>query len=271
MQAGLGNQRDLVGRFFMEHPHVNGFGEAVLADLQRMPPLYRQRLTIERRPAQAAFSPSINFLRTNRLLNANFMLGLAGHYKAGTPTYLNAQKTASHRDMLRAARPFLIDQHAPTAEALTSDGVWLGMGSACEQIPNPDSRVTLADEKDALGLRKIRLDWRLTEQDRRSLLQHMHSLALELGALGLGRMQLDIEDNGIWPTIVNGGSHHMGTTRMSENPQSGVVDRNCRVHGLDNLYIAGSSVFPTSGAANPTLTIVALALRLADHLRNLKA
>jgi choline dehydrogenase-like flavoprotein len=66
---------------------------------------------------------------------------------------------------------------------------------------------------------------------------------------------------------VNGGWHHMGTTRMSDDPKRGVVDRHCRVHGMENLYVAGSSVFPTSGSANPTLTLVALTLRLADHLK----
>ena len=185
VKPGLGNHNDLVGRFFMEHPHVSGFGEIVLADLKRMPPIYRERLNIEGRLAQAAFVPSSQFLRERRLLNAVFMLGLAGYYKAGVPVYLSAEKTASHRDMLRAARPFLIDSHHPARpEDLTDEGVWLGIGSACEQVPNPDSRVGLATELDALGLRKIRLDWRLSEQGRRSLVEHMRSLALELGALG---------------------------------------------------------------------------------------
>ena len=67
--------------------------------------------------------------------------------------------------------------------------------------------------------------------------------------------------------VVAGGAHHMGTTRMHDDPRQGVVDRNSKVHGVDNLYVAGSSVFPTSGAANPTLTLVALTLRLADHLK----
>jgi choline dehydrogenase-like flavoprotein len=95
----------------------------------------------------------------------------------------------------------------------------------------------------------------------------MRSLALEFGALDIGRMVLKVEDDDSWPEVVIGGNHHMGTTRMSDDPRRGVVDRNTRVHGTDNLYIAGSSVFPTSGAANPTLTIVAMTLRLADLLR----
>jgi choline dehydrogenase-like flavoprotein len=83
----------------------------------------------------------------------------------------------------------------------------------------------------------------------------------------LGRVRPAMSNDGSWPEEVLGGFHHMGTTRMADSPEHGVVDANCRVHGVDNLYIAGSSVFTTSGASNPTLTIVALALRLADHLR----
>ena len=80
--------------------------------------------------------------------------------------------------------------------------------------------------------------------------------------------RIDGDDPEYWPSDVRGGSHHMGTTRMHDDPTQGVVDRNCKVHGIDNLYVIGSSVFPTSGAANPTLTIVALTLRLADHLKS---
>jgi choline dehydrogenase-like flavoprotein len=75
-----------------------------------------------------------------------------------------------------------------------------------------------------------------------------------------------VPDETDWPQPVGGGSHHMGTTRMNDSPRQGVVDRNCRVHGIGNLYLAGSSIFPTSGVSNPTLTIIALTLRLADYL-----
>ena len=148
-----------------------------------------------------------------------------------------------------------------------STGAWLGIGGSCEQAPNPDSRVTLSTKHDALGLPRIKLDWRLTEQDRLSFYTHLHSLALEFGALGIGRLRVMVADQRDWPQPLGGGSHHMGTTRMSDNPSHGVVDRNCKVHAVDNLYVAGSSVFPTSGVSNPTLTLVALTLRLADHLK----
>jgi len=266
--AGLGNQNDLVGRFFMEHPHLSGFGDIVVGDLSRVPPLYRERVSAGGRPAQVAFNPSYAFLRERKLLNATFMAGFSGDYHTDEQVTEGQTKTAVQTDVLKAARRFLADGDGPVKpQAPTYIGSRLGLGCACEQVPNPDSRVSLSSQRDALGLPQIKLDWRLTEQDRRSLVTHMHSLALEFGALGMGRMVLYVEDDGIWPAHVDGGSHHMGTTRMHDDPRQGVVDRNSKVHGIDNLYIAGSSVFPTSGSANPTLTIVALTLRLADHLR----
>jgi len=264
--AGLGNQHDLVGRFFMEHPHLPAFGEIVVGDLARLPHIYSRRVEADGRSGSAAFNPAEHFLRERRLLNATLMMGEAGFYR--TNTVSDWYKVPLHMDMLKAARAFLTGgRDAVDPEQPDLLGRWLGLGCACEQVPNPDSRVTLSDERDALGLPKIRLDWRLTEQDRRSLVEHMRSLAMEFGALGIGRMLIDVEDDGQWPADVIGGAHHMGTTRMHDDPRQGVVDRHCRVHGVENLYVAGSSVFPTSGAANPTLTLVALALRLADHLK----
>ncbi len=265
--VGLGNHNDLVGRFFMEHPHVPGFCEVVVADLQRLPAIYRDRIPAHGHNVKAAYNPSAAFLREQRLLNATFMGGVAGEYRSGETAGLGAARSAAHADMLQAARRFLADGDGPIeADDTEYLGVWLGFGCSCEQAPNPDSRVTLSSERDGLGLPRIRLDWRLGEQDRRSLLQHVYSLACEFGALGIGRMVLNVEDDGLWPESVAGGSHHMGTTRMHDDARQGVVDRNSRVHGVDNLYVAGSSVFPTCGAANPTLTLVALTLRLADHL-----
>ena len=269
MPMGLGNQHDLVGRFFMEHPHLPGFGEIVMVDEIRLPQIFRENIPADGHYVNAAFKPTAEFMRRERLLNATLQVGVAGHYRRqDSVPHPDADKAAAHADMLRAARPFLVEAGAPAGETAEQRlGVWLGLGCACEQVPNPDSRVTLADTRDALGLRRIRLDWRLTEQDRRSVVRHMRSLALEFGALGIGRMLVDIEDDGQWPEQVIGGSHHMGTTRMHDDPKQGVVDRNCKVHDIDNLYVAGSSVFPTCGTANPTLTLVALAVRLAEHLQ----
>lgn len=136
-----------------------------------------------------------------------------------------------------------------------------------EQAPNPDSRVTLAPEKDALQLNKVRLDWRISERELYSVEVLAKAVGAELGRLGLARLKLDeaFVHEGTPPNFhIN--YHHLGTTRMADDPRDGVVDRNCRVHGIQNLYVAGSSVFPTGGYMNPTLTIVVLAVRLAKHL-----
>src|SRR5205807_6248231 len=138
------------------------------------------------------------------------------------------------------------------------------------QAPNPESRVLLGTERDALDMPRAKLDWRLTQLDWRSFHVFYEVLGRELGRSGAGRVQLldwVRREDGTWPSTLSGGWHHLGTTRMHENPRFGVVDATCRVHGLGNLYVAGASVCPTSGAVNPTLTLVALSLRLSDHLK----
>jgi choline dehydrogenase-like flavoprotein len=138
-----------------------------------------------------------------------------------------------------------------------------------EPRPNPNSQVRLSSELDALGQQRVVLDWQLTEQDMNNVRKVLQLIATELGRSNLGRLRIDPEicsDKWV-SSMLEGSYHHVGTTRMHKDPKHGVVDPNCRVHGLSNLYVAGSSVFPTAGHANPTLTIVALALRLADHIK----
>ena len=138
-----------------------------------------------------------------------------------------------------------------------------------EPAPNPDSRVTLVRERDEVGMPRAELDWQLSASDRHAVRRSMEIVGAEFGRAGLGRVQILFEEQGSdWPADLAGGFHHMGTTRMSDDPKLGVVDRDCRVHGISNLYVAGSSVFTTGGSSNPTMFIVALALRLADHLRS---
>lgn len=137
-----------------------------------------------------------------------------------------------------------------------------------EPAPNPDSRVTLVRELDEVGMPRAELDWQLSESDRHAVRRSMEIVGAEFGSAGLGRVRILFEEEGSdWPADLAGGFHHMGTTRMSDEPKQGVVDRDCRVHGMSNLYVAGSSVFTTGGSSNPTMLIVALALRLADRLR----
>jgi choline dehydrogenase-like flavoprotein len=142
--------------------------------------------------------------------------------------------------------------------------------SMCEQAPNPDSRVMLSDQRDPLGMLRIRLDWRLTELDRRTAEMTATSVRDEFSRLGIAQVKQAawLSSASDWRQHLSGAFHPTGTTRMSVNPGDGVVDANCRVHGTANLYVGGSSVFPTSGYANPTLTIVALAIRTADTLKS---
>jgi choline dehydrogenase-like flavoprotein len=143
---------------------------------------------------------------------------------------------------------------------------------ASEQALNPDSRVRLGTATDRFGHRRIELDWRYSEIDFHTIRTAAIAFGELLARRDVGRLKL-----GDW--LLDGamafpgtgeaqvaGPHHMCTTRMSEDPRQGVVDRNCKVHGMDNLYLGGSSVFATGGAANRTFTVVRLALRLADHL-----
>jgi choline dehydrogenase-like flavoprotein len=162
--------------------------------------------------------------------------------------------------------------------ATKARGMELYLMARAEQAPNPASRVLLSDQSDALGCRRADLDWQLSELDKRSVLELARSVGREFQRLELGQLQTSkwLEDGtATWPvdpTVGNhpiGGYHHMGTTRMSDGPTTGVVNSNCTVHGYDNLHIAGSSVFTTSGWANPTLTLLALTHRLADHIDGL--
>jgi choline dehydrogenase-like flavoprotein len=139
-----------------------------------------------------------------------------------------------------------------------------------EHTPNPDSRVELADKRDALGMRRLRVRVAFDDLDVDTAVQFHRILASRVAAAGLGKFHHDGDIRNRLSEFIarfNSGSHHIGTTRMATSPDEGVVDSDCRVHDLANLYVAGSSVFPTSGHANPTLTIVTLAVRLADHLK----
>jgi choline dehydrogenase-like flavoprotein len=132
-----------------------------------------------------------------------------------------------------------------------------------EQAPDLENRVVLGRERDALGQPRAEVRWRWGAMDRASHERLRRRLATEIERRGVGRLE-------IRPGVaLDPGAHHpMGTTRMSGDPALGVVDPDARMHGLSNLFVAGSSVFPTSGFANPTLTVVALALRLAAHLQS---
>ena len=138
-----------------------------------------------------------------------------------------------------------------------------------EQLPRGDSRVSLAESVDALGMRRLRIDWRHSHQDIDSVARSLALLRSELARCGAASFEFDPEQVGV-AALRDGayGGHHIGTVRMSRNAQEGVVDAEGRVHGCENLYVTGAAVFPSSSQANPTLTVVAFAVRLAEHLKS---
>jgi choline dehydrogenase-like flavoprotein len=140
----------------------------------------------------------------------------------------------------------------------------------CEQAPSPDSRVSLTGRVDALGMPVTDLHWKLSELEMHSVASYISLFRQEWDRLSLGKAEWNrsvFEDGDAWMETCRDTYHHAGTTRMSKDPAQGVVDTDLRVHGFDDLYIASTSVFPTSGCANPTLTMMALCMRLADRLK----
>ena len=174
-----------------------------------------------------------------------------------------ARRTASAGELQARLPDFLGDAAAVAYRAMAPAALVesVRLISRIEPIPNPDSRVKLTSERDALGMPQAELDWRLTRFDRRSARRTLEILAAEVGRAGIGRVKVIVQDDDSpWPDDLAGGWHLIGTTRMSDDPKQGVVDRDLRVHGIENLYVTGSSVFPTSGSGTPTLTLVALTL-----------
>lgn len=262
-RRGLGNGNDLVGRFFMEHLEMPSGN---LVTLGRTPPPIRMYdFAFGRTRARGEIALTADVQREQRILNSTVALEPAPLGDAGQSTFQWA--TPDVVEHMRTER-VVPDSTASAARAAPRTFHLL---TRQEQAPNPLSRVTLSSERDALGMPRPRLDWRLTPLDRRSFRGFYEALGRELGRAGIGRLQMNdwVMDaaDAPWPKSLGGGWHHMGTTRMHADPKQGVVDANCRVHGIANLYIAGAAVYPTAGCVNPTLTLIALTLRLSDHLQ----
>jgi choline dehydrogenase-like flavoprotein len=272
-RTGLGNANDLVGRYFMEHLEMPG-GELVLAK----PETTKTKIyafDFAQRTPRGELALSAEQQREHRILNSTASVepGNPGEQVPSTFQFFDTTLLAAMRAWNKGGRKGpapIATKRGAAAGPPQSTPRFFHLKTRQEQAPNPDSRVTLSAEKDALGVPRARLDWRLTELDKRSIRTYYQLLGQEMGRTGTGRVQIHewlLGDDRSWPSSISGGWHHMGTTRMHGDPKMGVVDSNCRVHGLGNLYIAGAAVYPTAGAVNPTLTLVALALRLSDHLK----
>lgn len=272
-RAGLGNANDLVGRYFMEHFEMPS-GELALADPQSTKTRLYELAHLGGPPrGELVLRPEIQ--REHRILNGTANVE-AGNYGDEVPSTFQFIDTVMMNKMWawekggKKGPPPIAVAAAALAPRDKGPPRFYHMMTRQEQAPNPDSRVTLSAEKDALGVPRAKLDWRVTDLDKRSIRTFYELLGREMGRSGTGRVQIKdwlLSDDKTWPSFISGGWHHMGTTRMHTDPKRGVVDPNCKIHGLANLYIGGAAVYPTAGAANPTLTLVALSLRLADHLK----
>ncbi len=289
-----GSERGLVGGFFMDHPRFT-VGTLVPADrkvrsvllaFDRVRVARRQRLemvtglTSGRRFIVKGLTLPFELQERERLLNHRAWL---------EPCYIgqDAGKLKSLRESLLAYRE----------QALSGDGMsrsqFLGrnlkdfnwtrlmhlmrplslvrsfrMHHIVEPEPDPASRITLSEERDRFGLRKINMRWALAAATFDSLRRTVGIFETEFRQTGLAKLETAPEE---WEAL---GQpmwtwHHMGTTRMHAEARHGVVDPQCRVHGVNNLFVAGSSIFPTAGNDTPTFTVVALAHRLADHLQKI--
>ena len=276
--AGVGNDHDLVGRYFMEHLEIKS-AELWLkqkTDLKLYmvaPPRVQGELAL--RPEQQAQHGVLNgIVSFTPLQVAERMPPFIEVWSDADPRVneelvRQAQSKASGN---RVRRFFDVLQTGEMHGAHRSFQMTLRL----EQAPNPNSRVTLAQDVDELGMPRAELNWTFTKLERKSIRKIYEIVGQQAGAAGLGRVKLkdDLAEDTLpegdlerLPGSTSAGWHHMGTTRMSDSPRTGVVDANCQVHGIQNLFVAGSSCFSTGSAVNPTFTIVALALRLADHLK----
>lgn len=297
---GLGNDRDLVGRFFMDHPSGK-LGELSADHPDRVCRPYDRTGGKGPAPAFPELCLSDDAASKHRILAARVRpVAVEGQVPPGI------QALREFRSALRKPSRDEALEGQMTAVAVEGGGqgttpelgrlalrLGLGLGGVAraigrklvgepvvrtdhvdvvgffEQAPNRDSRITLGRGTDALGQRRVCVDWRLTPLDWHTYRTTARIVGDELARACRGRFRPApwLEQGCESMPPLRGTSHHLGTTRMSDDPDAGVVDRHCKVHGVDNLYVVGSSVFPAGGWAFPTFTIVALGLRLAEHLR----
>jgi choline dehydrogenase-like flavoprotein len=282
MPNGLANGYDTVGRWFMGHLSLRtGTAQISIDDgAIRYYGLggWENRFQGGQIPFCVGLQPSPEFQQDNRILNSAVFFDET----------FSGEKSPGFKALRRIARRVVrgrgqedlgtdlatvvgdIDQVASALYGrMTGDRSYrtLEIGYFAEQAPNRNSRLMLGDAPDAFGQRQLVVDWRPSDIDKLTILKTQELLSRHFGGIGLGRLLVEFDDiSDPWPNNPDSAAHFMGSTRMSTDPRRGVVDQNCRVHGMENLYIAGGSVFPTSGSAMVTMNIVALSVRLANHL-----
>ena len=289
---GIGNSNDLVGRYFNDHPYAF-IGELRTTDAEA--DTIANQFTLRDYDRVGLDQESLLALTLN---DAKVMSGALNkcalyfvrraYYKSTADYYSRAGVSLNYVvDLLRRSesldRP-LMPEILEIAKGMGS--ILTTAARAVEHVirptrtfsarvvmtarPHADSRVTLGKQRDRFGVPLPRVNWKLHQADRDGLIALMAAAKEYFASHKLGNLiEIPWDERSGWPRGMTGGKHHMGTTRMHKNPDMGVVDADSRVHEVDNLFVAGSSVFPTGGYANPTLTIVALAVRLADRLKEI--
>jgi len=280
--SGLGNTYGHLGRYFMEHLFVDdvlGFVDRIPAGKFR---LLSRRFQWQGARLRGAITPSPDFLTRAKLPNFCFRIAtLSSRSPAIGSLAILVENVTKGRYPPRAAshvRSALRDWRA------IADFGWRRVSHkisghigpealfchlVAEQVPHPESLVSLSLDRDRFGQNCIELDWQLSKDDRKHIDKACAALVSAFDQAGYQLFfRQKAAENGCAGSLIRGGRHHMGTARMSDCAKNGVVDQTGRLHGVENLFVAGSAVFPTGGYANPTLTIVALAVRLARHLKD---
>lgn len=246
VEGGVANSSGLVGSMFMEHPHMSSAAVWIEPGILDERFYVRHPMRTSGLELRGALALSEETRVAEGLPHLTVTLEETPVDDAATGS-VPATAVAALSGRPRSARLFTFDLRA-------------------EQTPNRESTLSLSEERDALGLPRLDLHWAVSSDDLRAYARALDILGAELGAAGLGRLWAPLDAEGRLERSIRPGGHHMGTVRMHADPTRGVVDGDGRAHDVENLYVAGSAVFPTGGAANPTLTIVALAERMADHL-----
>jgi choline dehydrogenase-like flavoprotein len=306
---GVGNDLDVVGRFLMDHPsaRLGVFSKEDGEQIARLFGFYGVRADGRSHMYARGLSLTDRFQREAKLLNAavyflelrapddpwdalkRLLTGQSARPLSDLGVALKSPallikgfglKLLSSEILPRRLRELIIGfviQVAPDLavhefqdRGLPHKIVGLAVDAISEQPPRRDSRISLSDRVDALGVPLARVDWRLEDRELDTLFRVASALKTEFAAVGLPLPQLEpwLEQSDAAAAPIIDMGHTSGSTRMAHSPTSGVVDTDCKVHGVDGLYVAGSSVFPTSGHANSTLMALGLAVRLADHLKS---
>ncbi|WP_336513819.1 GMC family oxidoreductase [Pollutibacter soli] len=262
---GLGNDHDKVGRNFMEHLEMktSSLWVADPADIN----LYKMDFGKTKARAELAIGEKLQ--EKYKILNGTSSLTPL-EIAIDRPAFIEIWQDEENA-LKKGIAKYDETKKQPTKLDIPKGFKAYELFTRMEQAPNPNSRITLDTEKDALGMPRAKLHWELTHLERDSLRDINRIIGQEVGRASMGRVKiydyLQKDGDPEWPSFTGGGWHHMGTTRMSEDPKQGVTDANCKVHGIRNLYVAGASNFVTAGAVNPTLTLIALTMRLSDELK----